>query len=227
MPGRHADVVESIAGTRTVPVLVDSEAAEPITDSTDILQYVEQLTPEPALFPDEASQRQRVLDIEGWLDEEVARPNARFNYCYISEHPQAFLGYFMNGLSKTQKMGAALIRPMLPGIVAQFREDRELDREAAESYRREVFEACDRLEQLLDESSGDYLVGNTFSAADLTAACVFGLGLRLTGTPWEPSKAELKAYPGGTEPQEMLDHRDELSSRRAAQWVAELWQKHR
>ncbi len=119
----------------------------------------------------------------------------------------------MNGLSKTQKMGAALIRPMLPGIVAQFREDRELNREAAESYRREVFEACDRVEQLLDESSGDYLVGNTFSAADLTAACVFGLGLRLADTPWEPSKAELKAYPGGTEPQEMLDHRDELSSR--------------
>ena len=57
MPGRHADVVESVAGTRTVPVLVDSEAAEPITDSTDILQYVEQLTAEPALFPDDAQQK--------------------------------------------------------------------------------------------------------------------------------------------------------------------------
>ncbi len=227
MPGRHADVVEGISGTRTVPVLVDSEAADPITDSTDILQYVEQLAPQPSLFPDDAEQRQRVLDIEEWLDEEVTRPIARFNYCYISEHPQAFLGYFMNGLSKTQKMGAAMIRPMLPGLVAQFREDRELSREAAATYRREAFAACDRIEQLLDEAAEGFLVGNAFSAADLTAACVLGLGLRIAGTPWEPGKAELKAYPGGTEPQEMLDYRDELGARLAARWVAELWQNHR
>ena len=34
MPGRHADAVESVSGTRTVPVLVDSEAAEPITSAS-------------------------------------------------------------------------------------------------------------------------------------------------------------------------------------------------
>ena len=227
MPGRHADAVEKVAGTRTVPVLVDSDAAAPITDSTDILQHLERVAPDPSLFPEDSDGRREVLEIEDWLDEEVTSPCARLNYSYLSEQPAAFIAYFSNGLSRTQKLSTVLIRPMLPRMLRQFRQDRELNREAAVGYRRAAVEAFGRIEQRLDEAGHGYLVGSGFTAADLTAACVLALALRMPGTPWEVTKGELKGYPGGAEPDELLDARAELGSRPAAEWAAQIWQQHR
>jgi len=227
IPGRHADTVEKISGTRTVPVLVDRDAPAPIADSTDILQHLERIAPDPALFPAADNDRQQVLEIEDWLDEQVVRPCARMNYSFLSEQPNAFLAYFSNGLSRTQKLGMALIRPKLPGLVKQFREERELSREAAKGYHREIDAAFERIERMVAESGSRYLVGDSFTAADLTAACTLGLGLRLAGTPWEVTDAERRAYPGGVEPDELLDFRAELAGRPTADWVAGLWRNHR
>ncbi|MCH7823510.1 MAG: glutathione S-transferase family protein [Acidobacteria bacterium] len=227
IPGRHADTVEKISGTRTVPVLVDTDAPAPIADSTDILQHLERIAPDHALFPEGDDERQQVLEIEDWLDEQVVRPCARMNYSFLSEQPEAFFTYFSRGLSRTQKLGMAFIRPMLPRIVKQFREQRELSREAAKGYHREVDSAFERIERMLANSGGRYLVGDSFTAADLTAACMLGLALRLAGTPWEVTDAERRAYPGRVEPDELLDFRAELAGRSTTEWVAGLWRNHR
>ena len=86
--------------------------------------------------------------------------------------------------------------------------------ERAERARREVLAALDRLEAELD--GNDYLVGDRFSVADLTAAALF-YPLVLP-----PEGPELGDPPDGFE-----RFREPLKERPGYQWVAEMFRAHR
>ena len=60
---RDRSPVESISGQPLVPVLVD--AGRVLADSTVIIRYLEQLQPEPALFPRDEARR---AELEVFLD---------------------------------------------------------------------------------------------------------------------------------------------------------------
>ena len=85
---------------------------------------------------------------------------------------------------------------------------------AAELARRKIMEAFDRLEAELD--GGDYLVGESFTVADLTAAALF---------------YPLVLPPGGPElppPPEVLERfREPLEGRPGFRWVERMFAKHR
>ncbi len=88
--------------------------------------------------------------------------------------------------------------------------------EAAAEAREKVLAALDRLEAELDVDDGDYLVGDRFSVADLTAAALFvpvvapAQGPALPDTP--------PAYEAFKEP---------LRERRGFRWVEEMFSRHR
>ena len=226
-PGTHHRVVRRVSGTSTVPVLVDSETGVPVTDSTDILHHLEAVAPEPPLFPDDSVEHERVVQLEDFFDESVARPVARYNYCFLSVHPPAFSAYFSMGLSPRQRLQAAMVRLLLPRMLVRFRKERELNPEAAARYRRQVGEACDRIEGWLEKGGGEYLVGDRFTAADLTGAAVLGPALRPEGSAWPLTAAELDCYPGGAEPAELAEYRRQLRERPAGKWVVAMWERHR
>jgi glutathione S-transferase len=121
-------------------VLVDPDADAPVTDSTDILHYLEAVASEPPLIPDDPTEREQVLQMEEFFDESVARPVALYNYCFLSMRPAAFRAYFSMGLSRRQRFLVALIRPLLPHMLARFRQERDLSPEAAARYRRQLRE---------------------------------------------------------------------------------------
>lgn len=75
-PGLHALKLKPLTGTTTVPVLLPELANHPpvVGDSTQILQFLETLQPEPAL----AAPREARL-LEDWLDESIGTAT-RFVY---------------------------------------------------------------------------------------------------------------------------------------------------
>ena len=67
----HPDVV-ALNPKRQVPVLVDGETV--VTDSTVILEYLEDAYPEPALLPAGPAARARCRHFEAWADEVLFAP---------------------------------------------------------------------------------------------------------------------------------------------------------
>ena len=70
LPGFHAWKAEHLTGdTSTTPVLtIDGQS---IGDSTRIIAALEERWPEPPLYPLDAAQRQRALELEEFFDEEL------------------------------------------------------------------------------------------------------------------------------------------------------------
>jgi glutathione S-transferase len=88
------------------------------------------------------------------------------------------------------------------------------DEDAAELARQKVVAALDRLEAELGEH--DYLVGDTFTVADLSAAALF---CPLVGPPEGP---RLPPIPSGLEA-----FQAPLRDRRGFKWVEETFRRHR
>ena len=90
--------------------------------------------------------------------------------------------------------------------------------EAAADARRDVLAAFDRLEAELESSGGEYLVGDRFSVADLTAAVAALPDRRPARGPADPAgraAGRVRGVPGvGRRPARV-------------KWVAEMFRKHR
>src|SRR5207247_2499672 len=74
LPGFHIPRVLWMTGQKSLPVLV--LGGETIHDSTRIIQRLERLPPEPALYPSEEAARRRALALEDFFDEELG-PHVR------------------------------------------------------------------------------------------------------------------------------------------------------
>src|SRR5881409_3333457 len=69
LPGFHVPRVLWMTGQKSLPVLVlDGETTH---DSTRIIERLERVRPEPALYPADAAARRRALALEDFFDEEV------------------------------------------------------------------------------------------------------------------------------------------------------------
>jgi glutathione S-transferase len=93
-PGAHNDEIERIygEGRRTVPgLLIDDE---PVHGSTAILARLEQLEPEPALYPTEIADA--VREAEAWGDLELQDLGRRLPWGALHFRPEA-LGTFGGG----------------------------------------------------------------------------------------------------------------------------------
>jgi maleylpyruvate isomerase len=69
---RDRSPVEEISGQRLVPVLVDGERV--IADSTAIMRYLEELHPEPPLWPAERARRAELDVFLDWFNRVWKRP---------------------------------------------------------------------------------------------------------------------------------------------------------
>src|SRR5438067_3130930 len=69
LPGFHVPRVLWMTGQKTGLVLVLD--GETIYDSTRIIERLERMRPEPALYPADAAARRRALALEDFFDEEV------------------------------------------------------------------------------------------------------------------------------------------------------------
>jgi glutathione S-transferase len=214
IPGLHipASMLLTRGASQTFPVLeIDGRA---IGDSTEIIAALEQRHPERPLYPADPTQRRRALELEDFFDEELG-PHVRL----LAFHE----------LGKDPKRFEAVIARTTPGPVARLgsgavtyaRTYTSLrfgvrDEEAAEIARGKIVAALDRLEAELGPSG--YLVGDSFSVADLSAAALF-FPLVL---PDEGPVPTDEPPPAGME-----SFRAPLQERPGYRWVEETFRKHR
>jgi glutathione S-transferase len=162
-PPRHRAVARRLTGGRTFPVLVvDGEA---IGDSTDIIAALERRHPDPPLYPEDHDEGRRALELEDFFDEELG-PYARLLVvrCLL-EDPELFLSTLTPDLSGLRRQAA---RAMFPLLRKKLTADFGIDATTIEHAFHRVRAAGSRFAAELEPSG--YLVGNSFSVADLTLA---------------------------------------------------------
>jgi glutathione S-transferase len=186
VPGTHMAIVRRIAPRTTVPVLVDRGRV--IQGSSAIIDWADTHASERPLTPTDASERERVLELERWLDVELGEPLRRVFYHYALDHRELVISLFTQGGPWWGKpfcrLAFPLIRQRIRGMYAINEANVAADKER-------IAGAYERIDGLL--ASSPFLVGDRFSRADLTLAA-------LLAPMWRPEEhptrwPRLEAYP--------------------------------
>jgi len=195
-----------------LPVLwVDGQA---IADSTRIIAALEEHYPEPALYPRDVAARQRALALEDDLDETLGPALRAAIVTPLFRHdPDIALRVLTTGMGGRAYRS---LRPLLLIFPSFYRLRHQISQRNLERDRAIVAAALDRIEH--ERQGRAYLVGQTFTIADLTAAALLGVLLQPPEIQY-PLQVELPLY--------LKDYRTSLLRHPAAQWAAGIYHLHR
>jgi glutathione S-transferase len=213
LPGLHLFTARRLTrDVSTTPVLtIDGRS---IGDSTRIIAAIEERWPHPPLYPQDAAQRRRALELEEFFDEELGPHLRRAFYHELLPHPKLVVPLFTDGRPRD----AQILRAGFPLLRAAMRRRFEISAESAATSRAKMIAAMDRLEHEI--STSGYLVGDSFTVADLTAAALFYPVARPPEFPY-PMVANHDL------PRVWREFVDSLGQRPGGRWVAEIYKRHR
>ena len=199
-------------GRGTLPILWLNGRA--IGDSTHIIAALEASHPVPALYPADPAARQRALAIEDDLDETLGPALRACVVTPLFRHdPDIALRVLTTGMPD---QAYRTIRPLLRVFPAFYRMRHKISDAKLEADRAIVSAALDRIEQ--QRQGRDYLVGNAFTVADLTAAALLAPALQPPELQY-PLQVELPAY--------LQEYAAKMRQHPAAQWAAGIFRRHR
>ena len=171
--------------TGTLPVL-DLDGRR-IVDSTAIIDALEARQPEPALYPADPDERRRALELEEFFDEHAGHDMRRVGFWEGRDQPGPDVR-----LSRHRPRGGgsgAADGRCFPVAWRYVVKRYGFDQDSFERSKVAVVGALDRIES--ERAGGDYLVGEGFTVADLTAAAL------LYPLVWPPEfQYELPECPG-------------------------------
>jgi glutathione S-transferase len=198
----------------TFPVL--SLDGRNIGDSTAIIAALEQRYPEPALYPADPEERRRALELEDFFDEELG-PHARLLAWHeLSSDRERFREVVEQTVpGPLSRLGG--LTTSYAGLYTNLRFGVS-DPEAARLAREKILAALDRLDAELDANGGEYLVGDRFCVADLTAASLFYPVVL-------PEEGPVRTEDGP--PAGLEEFRAPLTERPGYLWVEEMFRRHR
>ena len=199
-------------GHGTLPILfLDGRA---IGDSTHIIAALEARYPEPPLYPADASARERALALEDYFDEQLGPAlRAVMVTPLFRNDPELALRALTTGMPDE---AYGNLRPLMRIFPSFYRFRHKISDARLEADRATVNAALDRIEQ--ERQGRAYLVGDTFTVADLTAAALLGPMLQPPEIQY-PFQVEFPPY--------MQEHRAGLLQHPAALWATGIYRLHR
>lgn len=211
VPGFHLPVARWASGQSQLPVLRLDERV--ISGSSQIIDELERLRPTPALYPADAAQRARALAIQAFFDHEVA-PDLRrlFWHCY-RDHPDHCARLAADGFSGATRMAWRASLPLMWPLMSR---NIGLDADTIERARSRLPGHFAHLEAEIGPSG--YLVGESFSIADLAAAAVMTAIIRPPQFPYPLPEPW---------PPELVHLREGVSARPGFKWVLDIYARHR
>jgi glutathione S-transferase len=211
LPGFHMRTTRKLAPRSSVPILKTDSAV--IQGSTEIINFLDQTFPERSLTPSDPQDAASALEWEKYLDLEIGVTLRLWFYHHTLPDRDRALRFLCTDAAWLQRSLFALSFAPIRRKMTQLM---NINAESACSAERRFALAFDRLDQALER--GPYLVGNSFSRADLTACSLLWPLCR----PGE-SEADVEALLSPT----VCALRKQLQHRRFYGWVLERYQKDR
>jgi glutathione S-transferase len=216
LPGMHIPIALWLTGGAhpTFPVLeLDGRR---IGDSTAVIAALEERYPEPPLYPEDLAERARALELEEFFDEEAGPHMRRVVFHELINEPELFAE-----LAAANAPGALAKSKGLAGAYARTYTSIRWgakDEAGAQLGKEKIAAAVDRLDAELEQNGGEYLVGDRFSVADLTAAAILYPLVR---------PAEGPLAPDTPAPPALERFQESFAERPGFVWVQEMYRRHR
>ncbi|MFT6286841.1 MAG: glutathione S-transferase [Alcanivorax sp.] len=211
-PGLHAERMTSLGANDTsLPVLVNGD--ELIQGSSDIISWAESAPNNGRTLDCERSSL--INDITNRIDDVLGVHVRRMYYSEaLVEHPETVLPIFADYLDDKE---AALLREIWKFVVPSMIEKMELGADQGRESRAIVLQQLDWFDELLEDDR-DYLLGDTFTRVDLSAASILA---PLAMAPEHPTYGNLEMPP------RIAQDVVEWQSRPVSQFVARVYRRHR
>jgi glutathione S-transferase len=202
-------------GSVTSPVLVD--APRVIGGTNEIIEFADASLPESErLLPSDPARRAEVDALVERFDEHVA-PDARlWLYSWATEDPKRLSDFTIDSMPRAQK---PLVRKGAPVIAKALIDYFKIGPETHARSAERVSDELDFVSGLLADGR-EYLVGDSFTAADLAFAAFVGPILDI------PSYGG-KKYSSPPTPAGLAEQAATWSATPACKWVAGLYERHR
>lgn len=197
---------------RTVPILQLNGRA--IGDSTRIIEEIERRWPEPPLYPSDPEERRRALELEEYFDESCGPDVRRVLFNDNLSEPEKFLGMLYG--PEHPRLG--LLKALSPVLAPVVKSRYEIQPDRVAHSRDVVRAALHKVEA--EAGPGGYLVGDSFTVADLTAASI----LAVIVVP--PEFPYIKLHPDERATQ-FREFRASLKDRLGFKWVEDMYARHR
>lgn len=166
----HAPLVHRLftmrQGGGTVPVLL--HRGRRIVDSTDILRYADAAGGGDLLYPLDPALRAQVESFEELFDAQLGPHSRRWSYAHLLTHSALIRSLWTQRAPKVEAMLLRFIAPLLRGLV---RTSYRITPASGERSLQRVNAVFQQVEERL-ASGRRFLVGERFSAADLTFAAL-------------------------------------------------------
>jgi glutathione S-transferase len=185
-----------------------------IGDSTKIIGEIERRWPEPPLYPADPEERSRALKLEDYFDEQCGHDLRRVLFNDNLAEPEKFL-VMLYGADNPR---LRLLKPLSPLFCRVVQRRYRIGPEKVEKSREKVRAAFDEVEA--DVGPSGYLVGESFTVADLTAASI------LAPIVMPPEFPYIKLHPDARTA-ESRRFRDSLKGRPGFKWVEDVYARHR
>jgi glutathione S-transferase len=211
-PGLQEVTARRLRAGRTTPILQVNGRA--IGDSTRIIEEIERRWPDPPLYPADPEERRRALELEDFFDEECGPHIRRVLFGDNLSEPEKFLALLYG--AEHSRFG--LLKTISPVFLRLVRRRFRIRPETVEASREKVRAAFDMVERNVGPSG--YLVGESFTVADLTAASI----LAIVVVPPQYQHVKLQADERTAESRRF---RDSLKDRAGFQWVEDVYARHR
>lgn len=205
------DEARRLTGQTSLPILIlDGKA---IPDSTRIIAALEEAFPGKPLYPRDPSQRVRALELEEFFDEELGPHVRRLGISRLLRHP-LYMAHLFDADAPWRSRWT--YPPMLFLARSRLAKRVRVDAESLAASQRKVDQAVARIEREI-QSSG-YLVGNTFSVADLTAAAMLSVAVL---------PPEFPCLPRMGIPAEIEQALRQFENHPVAHWARDIYRRHR
>lgn len=166
LPGPHMRTIKKLTGQTSTPVLRLGDRH--IAGSAAIIAHLEQSHPLPALYPADEAQRAQAREIEAWLDADLGPDIRRALFSMIVDEADYMCAMFGQGRPWIQRTLYRATYPLAKGMIRKG--NGVTSQQAVDDAFVRTGEVFDRLAAMMGPSG--YLVGDSFSVADLTAAAL-------------------------------------------------------
>ncbi len=167
LPGPHlAQTKRMGADISATPIL--NHDGKLIQGSGHIISHLDQHFPDRSLTPKNPQLKAKCLEWETYLDQEVGVQVRRYCYHYLLQYPAMVIPLYTQG---GPWYGAMLYKLIFPKLRARMRQAMKINEATARESKHRFEAAIERINEHFQDH--EFLVGEQFTRADLTAAALF------------------------------------------------------
>ena len=212
LPGPHLRTVRALTGRTTTPVL---RAGDTVLDgSAAIVEWLDARYLRPPLYPADRALRAEALRIQAWFDEDITPRLRRAVLDALLRSPRGFAAVFGEGRSALERFAYSLVVPFAAPLV---RKGNGIS--GPQSVADGVRAGEEALAFVAQRGTATgFLVGDTLSIADITAASSLATVVRPENSPMRATARVPREFAA------LVAH---FAPLHGAQWVRDVYAAHR